>query len=118
MTANSVKAGEVRLFDTTPVRRLIPELTTGAHKVLIAAHEGMQTARTRELDADFIAPTEIGALTEIMKRAGGLMVDQAVETAGVPALVTMALQSSRKLGRLEEGEIFEEPTAFNDRPRD
>jgi hypothetical protein len=43
--------------------------------VLIAAHEGRQTARARELDADFIAPTEIGALTEIMKRAGDLMDD-------------------------------------------
>jgi len=50
--ANSVKAGEVRLFDTTPV----PRLTPGGHKVFIAAREGMQAALSFELDTDVIAP--------------------------------------------------------------
>jgi hypothetical protein len=34
---------------------------TGAHKVFIAAHEGKQIDWARELGADFITPTEIGA---------------------------------------------------------
>jgi Zn-dependent alcohol dehydrogenase len=116
--ANSVKAGEVKLFDTTPVRRLTPELIPIAHKVFVAARKGMQAALARELDADVIAPTEVDVLTEIMKSADGLMVDAAVETAGASATVIMALQSTRKLGRVVEGDIFEEPATLNVRPRD
>ncbi len=49
--ANSVKTGEVKLFDTIPVPRLSPELITGAHKVAVAARKGMQAALARDLDA-------------------------------------------------------------------
>jgi len=72
--ANSVKAGEVKLFDATPVPRLTPELITGAHKVFVAARRGMQAALARELDADVIAPTEVDVPTEIMKCPDGLMI--------------------------------------------
>jgi hypothetical protein len=116
--ANSVKAGEVKLFDKTPVPRLTSEPITGAQKVFVAARKGVQAALARELDADLIAPTEVDVPTEIMKRADGLMVDPAVETAGVSATVIMALQPIRKLWRVAEGDIFEEPAASNARPRD
>jgi hypothetical protein len=89
--AGSVKAGEVKLFDTTPAPRSTSELITGAHKLFAASRKGMQAAVARELDADVIAPTEFDVLTELMERAAGLMVDPAVETAGVSATVIMAL---------------------------
>lgn len=75
--------------------------------MFIAAREGMQAALSCELDADVIALTENDAHTEIMKRADGLMMHPSVETAGVSAKIIMGLQSTRKLGRMLEGDIFE-----------
>lgn len=71
--ANSVQAYEVKLFDTTPIPRLITELITGAHKVFLAALKGTQAALARELDADAIAPTKVDAPIEIPKNVKGLM---------------------------------------------
>ena len=39
--ANSVNAGEAKLFDTTPAPRLTPELIIGAHKLFVAARNGV-----------------------------------------------------------------------------
>lgn len=63
--ANSVRAGEVQPFDTTPVLRLTPECITGTYKVFAAARKGMPAALVREPDADVIAPTEVAVPTEI-----------------------------------------------------
>jgi hypothetical protein len=56
------------------------------------------------LDVDVRLPTEVDDQTEIMKCTDGLMVFPVAETAAVSATVIMALQSTRKLGRVvEEG---------------
>jgi (R,R)-butanediol dehydrogenase/meso-butanediol dehydrogenase/diacetyl reductase len=86
---------------------------SGAHKVFVAARKGMRSDLARELGADVIDPTKEDVPTEVMKRTGGLGVDLTIETAGVPATVTMALQSTRKLGRVVEVGIFEEPATFD-----
>jgi threonine dehydrogenase-like Zn-dependent dehydrogenase len=58
----------------------------------------MQAALARELDADVIVPTEVDVPTEIMKCADGLMVDPAVETAGLSAAVIMVLNKPANWG--------------------
>ena len=47
-----------------PIQCFAVELMTGAHKVFITAHEGKQIAWVRELGADLITTTGIGALSE------------------------------------------------------
>ena len=86
---------------------------SGAHKVFVAARKGMRADLARELGANVIDPTEVEVPAEIMKRTDGLGADLTIETAGVPATVTMALQSTRKLGRVVEVGIFEEPATFD-----
>ena len=116
--ANSVKTAEVELFDTTSVQRLTPELIPGACKVFAAIRKGGPPVLARKPGADVIAPTSVGAPTEIMKCADSLMVDPTAEIAGVSAGVIMALQSTRKSGWVAEWNIFEEPAILNVRPRD
>ena len=79
---NSEKTGEVRCFYTTPLPRLIPEITTRAHKAFIAIHEGMQTTWAYWLESDFIAPNETGVSAGILKRACVSTINQAVKIAG------------------------------------
>ena len=116
--ANSVKTAEVRLFDATPVQRLTPELIPGAYKVYVTARKNMRPPFTLKLDAEIIAPTEVGGPSEVMNRADGMMVNTAVEGARVSATVIMALQSIRKSRRVVEGNTFEELATLNLRPRD
>jgi len=71
--------------------------------VFAAARKGMQAALARELDIDVIAPTEVDVPTEIMKCADGLMVDPAVETAGVSAMVIMGLSINPQIGTVRIG---------------
>ena len=108
----SVKAAEITLFDTTPVPQLTHKLINIAHEVFVATSKEMQVSLARELDANVIVATEI------MKRADGLAVDPAAETPRMSATEIMALQSTRRLGRVVEGDIFEEPSTVNVRPRD
>ena len=86
---------------------------SGAHKVFVAARKGMRANLARELGADVIDPTEVDLVEEIKKRTDGLGVDLTMETAGVPQTVTQALQCTRKLGRVVEVGIFEEPATFD-----
>ena len=86
---------------------------SGAHKVFVAARKGMRSDLARKLGADVIDPTEVDVPTEVKKRTNGLGVDLAIETAGVPATVTMALQATRKQGRVVEVGIFEKPATFD-----
>jgi (R,R)-butanediol dehydrogenase / meso-butanediol dehydrogenase / diacetyl reductase len=58
-------------------------------------------------------PTEIDVVAEVKMRTGGDGVDLTIETAGQPETVTMALQSTRKLGRVVEVGIFEKPATFD-----
>ncbi len=86
---------------------------SGAHKVFVAARKGMRSDLARKLGAVVLDPTEIDVPEEIKKRTNGLGVDLTIETAGVPNTVSMALQATRKLGRVVEVGIFEEPATFD-----
>jgi len=84
-----------------------------AHQVFMVARKGMRSDLARQLGADVLDPTEMDVVAEIKKRTGGLGVDLTIETAGVPETVSMALQATRKLGRVVEVGIFEHPVTFD-----
>jgi len=86
---------------------------SGAHKIFVAARKGMRAALARQLGAEVLDPTEIDVVAEVKMRTGGDGVDLTIETAGQPETVTMALQSTRKLGRVVEVGIFEKPATFD-----
>jgi (R,R)-butanediol dehydrogenase/meso-butanediol dehydrogenase/diacetyl reductase len=86
---------------------------SGAHKVFVAARRGARAALARQLGAEVLDPTEIDVVAEVRKRTDGDGVDLTIETAGQPETVTMALRSTRKLGRIVEVGIFEKPATFD-----
>jgi len=86
---------------------------SGAFKVFMAARKGMRADLARKLGAEVLDPTEVDVVAEVKERTGGLGVDLTIETAGVPETVSMALQATRKLGRVVEVGIFEKPVTFD-----
>jgi (R,R)-butanediol dehydrogenase/meso-butanediol dehydrogenase/diacetyl reductase len=86
---------------------------SAAHKVFVAARRGARANVARQLGADVLDPTEIDVVAEVRKRTDGDGVDLTIETAGQPETVTMALQSTRKQGRIVEVGIFEKPATFD-----
>lgn len=80
-----------------------------AHKVFVVARKGMRGSLAKQLGAEVLDPTEIDVVAEVKRRTGGDGVDLTIETAGQPETVAMALQATRKLGRVVEVGIFEKP---------
>ncbi len=85
---------------------------SGAYKVFVAARKGARAAVARQLGAEVLDPTEMDVVAEVRKRTNGDGVDLAIEAAGRPETVTMALQATRTQGRVVEVGIFEEPATF------
>ncbi|MGD8291601.1 MAG: 2,3-butanediol dehydrogenase [Desulfobacterales bacterium] len=85
---------------------------SGAHQVFVAARKGVRADLARQFGAEVLDPTEIDVVAEIKDRTNGVGVDLAVETAAQPETVTMALEATRKLGRVVEVGIFEKPATF------
>jgi len=84
-----------------------------AHQVFVAARKGMRSDLMRKLGAEVLDPTEIDVVEEVKQRTGGDGVDLAIETAGQPQTVAMAIKATRKQGRVVEVGIFEEPIALD-----
>ena len=82
------------------------------HQVFVAARKGVREDLARQFRAEELDPTEIDVIAEIKDRTNGVGVDLAVETAAQPETVTMALEATRKLGRVVEVGIFEKPATF------
>ena len=80
-----------------------------AYKVFVVARKGMRSNLAKQLGAEVLDPTEIDVVAEVKRRTGGDGVDLTIETAGQPETVAMALQATRKLGRVVEVGIFEKP---------
>ncbi len=86
---------------------------SGAHQLFVAARKGARAAVARQLGAEVLDPTEIDVVAEVRSRTGGDGVDLTIEAAGRPETVAMALRATRKLGRVVEVGIFEEPVTLN-----
>ena len=80
-----------------------------AYKVFVVARKGMRSNLAKQLGAEVLDPTEIDVVAEVKRRTSGDGVDLTIETAGQPETVGMALQATRKLGRVVEVGIFEKP---------
>jgi (R,R)-butanediol dehydrogenase/meso-butanediol dehydrogenase/diacetyl reductase len=80
-----------------------------AHKVFVVARKGKRSDIAKQLGAEVFDPTEMDVVSEVKKHTGGDGVDLTIETAGQPGTVAMALQATRKQGRVVEAGIFEKP---------
>jgi len=80
-----------------------------AYKVFVVARKGKRSDIAKQLGAEVFDPTEMDVVAAIKKRTGGDGVDLTIETAGQPGTVAMALQATRKQGRVVEVGIFEKP---------
>jgi (R,R)-butanediol dehydrogenase/meso-butanediol dehydrogenase/diacetyl reductase len=83
-----------------------------AFKVFVVARKGMRSDLARQLGAEVLDPTEIDVVAEVKKRTGGDGVDVTIETAGQPGTVAMAINATRKQGRIVEVGIFEKPVSL------
>jgi (R,R)-butanediol dehydrogenase/meso-butanediol dehydrogenase/diacetyl reductase len=80
-----------------------------AYKVFVVARKGKRSDIAKQLGAEVFDPTEMDVVSEVKKRTGGDGVDLTIETAGQQGTVAMALQATRKQGRVVEVGIFEKP---------
>jgi (R,R)-butanediol dehydrogenase/meso-butanediol dehydrogenase/diacetyl reductase len=83
-----------------------------AFKVFLSARKGMRSDLARRLGAEVLDPAEVDVVEEVKKRTGGDGVDVAIETAGQPGTVAMAIKATRKQGRIVEVGIFEKPVSL------
>ena len=102
-----IGAGNQGLLQYQLVRR------AAASQVFMVELKGMRADVARSLGATVFDPEEVDVVAEIKKRTGGDGVDLAIDDAGQPETLTMALQSTRTQGRVVEVGIFEKPVTFN-----
>jgi (R,R)-butanediol dehydrogenase/meso-butanediol dehydrogenase/diacetyl reductase len=84
-----------------------------ASQIFMVELKGMRADVARSLGATVLDPQEVDVVAEIKKRTGGDGVDLAIDDAGQPETLSMAINATRTQGRIVEVGIFEKPVTFN-----